>query len=182
MVTLSNIRFRFGERILFQNAGFLIRPLDKIGLVGPNGSGKTTVFRLIVGEEHPDEGTVAIEPGLTLGYFSQETGEMSGCSALEHVLAGSGRVYEVGRKLSALEHQMAESAHTPITDAEMDTLMDNYGELQLEFQHLGGYEMENRAQTILNGLGIGADQMELTRGVLQRRLENAHRPSVHSVA
>lgn len=161
MVTLSNIRFRFGERILFQNAGFLIRPQDKIGLVGPNGSGKTTVFRLIIGEEHPDEGTIAIEPGVTIGYFSQETGEMSGCSALDHVLAGAGHVYEVGQQLSALEHQMSESAHTPLTDTEMENLMNRYGELQLEFQHLGGYELENRAQTILSGLGIATDRWNL---------------------
>ena len=78
MINLSDIRVAYGDRILFSKSSFLIRPKDKIGLVGPNGSGKTTLFRLITGEEHPDDGTVNIDPGVVIGYFSQDTGEMAG--------------------------------------------------------------------------------------------------------
>ena len=116
-----------------------------MGLVGANGTGKTTVFRLIAGIEAPDEGTISLDPGTVVGYFSQETGEMAGRTALEEVLAGAGKVYAIGLKLAELEHRMADPEGEGLSDAEMD----QYGELQMEFQHLDGYELENRAETIL---------------------------------
>ncbi len=155
MINLSNVTVTFGKKTLFRNASFLIRPQDKIGLVGPNGAGKTTVFRLIMGEEAPSSGEVQIISGIVIGYFSQTVGEISGRSALEEVLAGAGRVHDVGRKLHELEHRMADP-EDGLTDAEMD----RYGKLQEEFLHLGGYEKETQAQTILNGLGIGPDRWD----------------------
>jgi ATP-binding cassette subfamily F protein 3 len=131
----------------------LVRPGDKIGLVGPNGSGKTTVFRLITGEEKPDDGQVQVNAGLVIGYFSQDVGEMSGRSALDEVLAGAGRVFEIGHKMHEIEQQMAD----PDFDCN-EKVMNRYGKLQEEFVHLNGYELETEAQTILNGLGIGPDR------------------------
>ena len=155
MVNLSNIKVTYGSRILFKNGGFLIRPGDKIGMVGPNGSGKTTVFRLITGEETPDEGTVTIDPGIVVGYFSQEVGEMTGHSVINEVLTGAGRVYDASLKMSEMEHLMADPAGMAAMDEDaMDLLMNEYGEIQIEFQTLGGYELESRAEAILDGLGI----------------------------
>ena len=155
MVNLSNIKVAYGSRILFKNAGFLIRPGDKIGLVGPNGSGKTTVFRLIEGQEKPDEGTVTIDPGIIVGYFSQDVGEMSGHSVLNEVLAGAGRVYDASIKMSEMEHLMSDPTAMAAMDEEtMNKLMNDYGEIQIEFQTLGGYELEDKAKAILDGLGI----------------------------
>lgn len=156
MVNLSNIKMAYGERVLFKNGTFLIRPNDKIGLVGPNGSGKTTIFRIISGEELPDEGTVSIDPGMKVGYFSQDVGEMSGHSVLTEVLAGGGPVFKIGENLTEMEHQMCE----PMDDAAMEKLMNNYGELQMEYQNLGGYTIENDAKTILSGLGIDSDRWD----------------------
>jgi ATP-binding cassette, subfamily F, member 3 len=153
MINLSNVTVAFGKRTLFQNASFLVRPGDKIGLVGPNGAGKTTVFRLITGEEHSDSGEVSIIPGTVIGYFSQSVGEMAGRSALEEVLAGAGRVHELGRELHELEHRMAEP------DGNFDdAAMARYGKVQEEFIQLDGYEVETRGQTILSGLGVGPDR------------------------
>ena len=138
MVNLSNIKVAYGSRILFNSAGFLIRPGDKIGMVGPNGSGKTTVFKLIDGEERPDEGSVTIDPGVVVGYFSQDVGEMSGHSVLSEVLAGAGRVYETSIKMSEMEHLMSDQeAMSAMNDNDMETFMNQYGELQSEFQNLG---------------------------------------------
>ncbi len=155
MINLSNVKIAYGKRTLFQNAGFLVRPGDKIGLVGPNGAGKTTVFRLITGEEKPDEGEVSVLPGIVVGYFSQTVGEMSGRPVIQEVLAGAGRVYKIGKELHELEHRMSDP-DGGLSDAEMT----RYGKLQEEFIHLDGYEKETHAQTILNGLGIGPDRWE----------------------
>jgi len=157
MVNLSNIRVAFGERIIFNKEDFLLRPGDKVGLVGPNGAGKTTLFKVICGMEKPDEGTVSTDPGTVIGYFSQEVGEMSGRSALEEVLAGAGRVYDLGREMTGLEHRMSDGDGPGLTDAEMD----GYGALQMEFQRRNGYDLENRAEAILTGLGIGKDRFHL---------------------
>ena len=157
MVNLSNIRVAYGERVIFNNGDFLLRPGDKVGLVGPNGAGKTTLFKVICGVEKPDEGTVSMDPGTVVGYFSQEVGEMSGRSALEEVLAGAGRIYELGREISVLEHRMSDADGPGLSDAEMS----RYGALQMEFQRGNGYDLENRAQAILTGLGIGKDRFHL---------------------
>jgi ATP-binding cassette, subfamily F, member 3 len=153
MINLSNIRIAYGSRLLFQNGNFQINNGEKIGLVGPNGAGKTTVFRIITDSEAPDEGTVTKDPGIVVGYFSQEIGGMSGHTALEEVLSGAGRVYAIGRELSKLEHIMADPNGAGLSDMEMN----RYGELQMEFQHLDGYELEIRAESILEGLGFGKD-------------------------
>ena len=154
MINLATVTMGYGDRILFRNADFLVRPGDKIGLVGPNGAGKTTVFRLIAGQEHPDAGEVLVDPGIVVGYFSQDVGEMSGRTALQEVLSGAGKVFGIGLELQALEHRMSDPALEPLSDSEMD----KYGHLQMEFQHLDGYDLENRAETILSGLGIGRER------------------------
>jgi ATP-binding cassette subfamily F protein 3 len=151
MVQFSQVRLAYGSRVLFSHSDLLIRPGDKIGLVGPNGAGKTSLFRLITGEETPDEGQVTVEPGVVVGYFRQDVGEMAGKSALEEVLTGAGRVHELAQELARLEHQMSEGTLD-------DPGMDRYGEVQTEFLHLDGYEKETQAQTILTGLGVGPDR------------------------
>jgi len=151
VIKLSGIRVAYGDRVILNNADFLIRPGDRIGLVGPNGAGKTTLFRVIAGEEKHDAGAIAVDPGTVIGYFSQNVGEMSGRSALDEVLSGAGTIFEIGEKLAELEHRMADPSAVPLSDAEMDA----YGELQGEFLHRDGYDLENRAKTVLTGLGIG---------------------------
>ncbi|AFG36449.1 ABC-F family ATP-binding cassette domain-containing protein [Spirochaeta africana] len=154
MIKLSKTRLSYGDRCLFANASMLVRSGDKIGLVGPNGAGKTSVFRLITGEETPDEGQVILEGSPVIGYFSQETGEMAGRSVIDEVLSGAGRLAEMGRQIAELEQRMSEGE--PLSEAEMD----RYGELQMEFAHRGGYDLENSAESILSGLGIGPDRWQ----------------------
>jgi len=154
VIKLTGIHVAYGDRVILRDADFLIRPNDRIGLVGPNGAGKTTLLRLIAGEEKPDGGAISIDPGTVIGYFSQNVGEMSGRSALQEVLAGAGSIYNIGLRLSELEHRMAGGEATPLTDCEMDL----YGELQTQFLNRDGYDLESRAETILTGLGIGPDR------------------------
>src|SRR6185312_1023147 len=78
MITLSKITKQQGSRVLYRNGSFQINPQDKIGLVGPKGAGKTTLFRIIVGEEGVEEGTVSKPDDVTIGYFSQNIEDMRG--------------------------------------------------------------------------------------------------------
>lgn len=157
MINLSKIKIAYGDQLLFSNADLQINDGDKIGLVGPNGSGKTTIFRIIAGIETPDEGTLSIDPGKVIGYFSQDVGEMSGRSALEEALSGAGRIFDLSLQMAELEHRMSDPEGEGLSDSEME----HYGEIQMEFMHREGYELELKAETILEGLGIGENRRAL---------------------
>lgn len=85
----------FGGRTILSGADMLVRNGDRIGLVGPNGAGKSTVFKIIAGIEIPDEGEMISDPGLSIGYFSQDTGEMRGSSVIETVMGGDKVTYDI---------------------------------------------------------------------------------------
>ncbi|GAB6082932.1 ABC-F family ATP-binding cassette domain-containing protein [Desulfuromonas carbonis] len=153
MIHLTNITRQHGARILFKNASFQITPGSRSGLVGPNGAGKTTVFRLITGEEPLDGGEISCSKKTVIGYFSQDVGEMAGRSALAEVMAASARTMELGEEIRAMEAQMCE----PLEEEALAALLEKYGDAQEEFEHRGGYDLENRAQAVLTGLGIGPD-------------------------
>ncbi len=157
MIHLTNLTKRQGQRVLYENASFLIREGDRIGLVGPNGAGKTTIFRLIVGEDHPDAGQITIQPHTVIGYFSQDVGEMRGCTALEQVISSSGKTAELGRFIANVEEQLATGTTNSLTPDAFNALMEQYGDAQMEFQQRDGYDLESRAQAVLTGLGIGSN-------------------------
>ena len=129
MIRLDNISKQNGHQILFIEASAALNRGEKIGLVGPNGAGKTTLFRMITGQEAPDEGQVAVDRGITIGYFSQDVGEMSGRSAVAEVMDGVGPVSELGAELKELEAAMAD----PDRADEMDDIVARYGEVQARF-------------------------------------------------
>src|SRR5437588_13131275 len=108
MIRLDNISKQIGHQILFIEASASIEKGEKVGLVGPNGAGKTTLFRMITGREQPDEGQLAVDRGVTIGYFSQDVGEMSGRSAVAEVMDGAGPVSAVAGELKQLETAMAD--------------------------------------------------------------------------
>ena len=157
MINISNATKRFGDRVLYSSASFLVRPGDKIGLVGPNGAGKSTIFKIIAGHDHLDDGTVTVDPGVLVGYFDQNVGEMVGRSALAECISGAGKVAEIGIQLAKMEERMGQLGEDPMSDDEMATFMERFGELQMEYQNRGGYDLESRAQAILTGLGMGPD-------------------------
>src|SRR5207302_4008690 len=123
---------------------------EKVGLVGPNGAGKSTLFRYLVREEQPDEGQVSTDRGITLGYFRQDVGEMSGQPVISEVMDGAGPVSKVASELKKLEHDLAD----PSKADQLDALVERFGEVQSRFDQLGGYALEGRAREILAGLGF----------------------------
>ncbi len=123
---------------------------ERVGLVGPNGAGKSTVFRMIVGEDQPDNGQVVLDRGVTVGYFSQDVGEMRGRSVVAETLAGAGEVSEVGAELAQLEEQLAD----PALADQLERLIERFGQVQARYDELGGYALEPRAREILAGLSF----------------------------
>jgi ATPase subunit of ABC transporter with duplicated ATPase domains len=162
MIRLDNISKQNGHQIVFIEASAALQKGEKVGLVGPNGSGKTTLFRMITGQELPDEGQVAVDRGVTIGYFSQDVGEMSGRSAVAEVMDGAGPVSVVSAELKELEDAMAD----PDRADDMDSIIARYGEVQARFEELGGYELEGRAREILAGLSFNQEMMEGDVGAL----------------
>jgi ATPase subunit of ABC transporter with duplicated ATPase domains len=156
MIRLDNISKQNGHHLLFIEASAALQRGEKVGLVGPNGSGKTTLFRMITAEEQPDEGQVAVDRGVSIGYFSQDVGEMSGRSAVAEVMDGAGPVAEVAAELKQLEHAMAD----PERADEMEDIIARYGEVQHRFEELDGYALEGRAREVLAGLSFSQEMMD----------------------
>jgi len=156
MIRIDNISKQNGHQILFIEASAALHKGEKIGLVGPNGAGKTTLFRMIAGTEQPDEGQVSVDRGLTIGYFSQDVGEMSGRSAVAEVMEGAGPVSAVAAELKELEAAMTD----PDRADEMDAILERYGEVQARFEELDGYALEARAREVLAGLGFSQEMMD----------------------
>jgi len=156
MIRLDNVSKQVGHQILFIEASAALQKGEKIGLVGPNGAGKSTLFRMISGEDQPDEGQVAADRGISIGYFSQDVGEMSGRSAVAEVMDGAGPVSVVAGELKLLEAAMAD----PEQEAEMEDIIARYGEVQARFEELDGYALEGRAREALAGLGFSQEMMD----------------------
>src|SRR5213082_3220059 len=156
MVSFSKVSKQYGRQVLFVDASFQLNAGEKVGLVGPNGSGKTTLFRMIVGEEVPDEGDVSVPKKLTVGYFRQDVEEMAGRSVLDEAILGSGRAGDLHHELEALNHAMAD----PARSGDLDHILARFGEVQEEYEHLGGYALEAQAREVLHGLGFEDDRID----------------------
>jgi ATPase subunit of ABC transporter with duplicated ATPase domains len=167
MIRLDNISKQNGHQILFIEASAALNKGEKVGLVGPNGAGKTTLFRMITGEEAPDEGQVAVDRGVSIGYFSQDVGEMSGRSAVSEVMDGVGQVSAVSAELKELEAAMSDpDLADPERADEMEAIVERYGEVQHRFQELDGYALESRAREVLSGLSFSQEMMDGDVGAL----------------
>ena len=125
MIRLDNIGKQNGKQILFIEASAALQRGEKVGLVGPNGAGKTTLFRMITGQEPPDEGQVAVDRGVTIGYFSQDVGDMAGRSAVHEVIDGVGPVSALAAEMAELEAAMGD----PDRAGEMEDIIARYGEV-----------------------------------------------------
>jgi ATPase subunit of ABC transporter with duplicated ATPase domains len=162
MIALSGITKQYGRQVLFVDASLQLNPGEKIGLVGPNGAGKTTIFRLITGEEHADDGDVSVPKKLSIGYFRQEIDAMAGRPVLDEAIAGSGRLGDLHHELIDLEHALSDPGRADDADA----LLARFGDVQSEYQTLGGYELEARAREVLHGLGFDDERIDGDVGAL----------------
>ena len=162
MIRLDSISKQHGHQLLFIDAAMALQKGEKVGLVGPNGAGKSTIFRMIAGTEQPDDGRVLVDAGMTIGYFSQDVGEMSGISAVAAVMDGAGPLSTLAAEMTALEAAM----NNPDQADQMEDLVTRYGEVQGRFQELGGYALEDRAREVLAGLSFSEERMDGDVGLL----------------
>ncbi len=156
MIRLDSISKQNGKRLIFVEASAALQRGEKIGLVGPNGAGKTTLLRMITGQEEPDEGQILVDRGVSIGFFSQDVGEMAGRSAVAEVMDGAGAVSDVAAELAALESAMAD----PEQADRLDAVIERFGEVQARFEELGGYALDSKAREVLAGLGFSQAMME----------------------
>ncbi len=156
MIRLESIGKQNGKQIVFIEASAALNKGERVGLVGPNGAGKTTLFRMITGEEAPDEGQVSVDRGTTIGYFSQDVGDMSGRSVVTEVMDGVGPVAALMAEMRELEAAMGD----PDRADEIDAIIERYGEVQAKFEELDGYALDSRAREVLSGLGFSDEMMD----------------------
>lgn len=155
MVSFNAVTKQQGSKILYSNGSFQLNPGEKVGLVGPNGAGKTTVFRLIMGEESVDAGSISRPDKIRVGYFSQNIEEMKGRTVLQEVLS-AGNLDSITEQIKILEEKLQDPN---LTEDDMISTVEKYGELQSEFESIGGYDLESRAKEILGGLGFSNEDM-----------------------
>ena len=171
MIQLSSAGKHFGAKTLFEGLNWVVDPRDRVGLVGANGTGKSTLLKVLAGIETLDEGSLSLGKGITTGYLPQDGLSLSGRTVMEECLSVFGGLLDMEKEMEALTHHMAELD----PEAKNTTVTDRYHRIETEFQARDGYSLEAQAGEVLNGLGFSReDAGSPHRGVL-RRLADAHR-------
>ncbi|MFM7015252.1 MAG: ABC-F family ATP-binding cassette domain-containing protein [Bacteroidota bacterium] len=147
MLVLQNILFEFGSRVLYSDLNWHIKPNEKIGLIGANGTGKSTLLRVISGEYSPSSGNISKRNDLVLGFLNQDLlSYLSEKSILDVAMEAFERAnelhLEIEKCLKELEHDYS------------DTLLDRLHKAQVEYDNLDGYSLQHKAESILEGLGF----------------------------
>jgi ATP-binding cassette, subfamily F, member 3 len=165
---LSDIHKSYASRDVLRGASFQINPGEHVGLVGRNGAGKTTIFRLVANDESADSGEVVRARGLKLGLLAQHVHFEKGSTVHESALAAFGRLQKIEHEMHDLEHRMADASD------DLEKVLARYSDLQHEYEREGGFEYSARAEAILQGLGFDRDswamETEKLSGGQQNRL------------
>jgi len=154
MIQLSAAGKRYGHKLLFENADWLITPEARIGLVGANGTGKTTVMKILAGLESLDYGSISRAKGTSAGYLPQDGLTLSGRSIFAECMSVFDDLHAMEKEMESLTHSMAELDHT---GAEYNDVAERYYKLQHEFQVRGGYALDAEVGKVLTGLGFHRD-------------------------
>jgi ATP-binding cassette subfamily F protein 3 len=159
LVTIAGVSKSHAAQHLFSDVGLQISAGRRLAIVGPNGTGKTTLLELITGDQEPDTGTITRARDTVIGYLRQEIAQTRGRSVLAEVLAGAGEVSGIGRRMKHIEQELTDADD----EEELNELMDEYGRLQHRFEAMGGYGLEAEARRILAGLGFA--DADMTRDI-----------------
>src|SRR5215469_4556153 len=151
MIQLSSAGKRYGHKLLFEGADLLITSRDRVGLVGANGTGKTTLLRILAGQETLEYGNVSVAKGISAGYLPQDGLSLSGRTVFAECMSVFARLQAMERELEQLTSSMAELDHT---SPEYEQVADRYHRVEYEFRTHDGYAIEAQVGTVLSGLGF----------------------------
>src|SRR5271165_5680394 len=157
MIQLSGAGKRFGHKLLFENTDWLITPRDRIGLVGANGTGKSTLMKILAGLDTLDYGSLIVAKGTTAGYLPQDGLSLSGRSVFAECMAVFTELHAMERELETLTHRISELDHT---GAEYAEVANRYHSLEHEFRTRDGYSIEAEVGRVLMGLGFRKEDWE----------------------
>ena len=163
---LTDVHKSYGAQDVLRGVSFQINPAEHVGLVGRNGAGKTTIFRLVTGEETADQGEVARARALKLGLLAQHVHFKAGSTVHESALSAFGRLQQIEHEMHELEHRMADAGD------DLEKVLERYSDLQHEFEREGGFEYSAKAETILQGLGFDRDSWQLETDKLSGGQQN----------
>ena len=153
MISITNLSYYLGDRALYENASLHIKPKDKIGLIGLNGTGKSTLLHLIVGNYQPDSGHISKSGDCTIGFLNQDLlSYQSDESILSVAMQAFERENELQRQMDAIIHEMEVNYQ--------DKLVDRLSRVQEEFEALDGYTIQSKAEEILEGLGFSTNDLQ----------------------
>src|SRR4051794_2019729 len=155
MIQLSAAGKRFGPKVLFENLDWLITPRERVGLVGANGTGKSTLLKVLAGMESLDYGSMTQMKGITAGYLPQDGLALSGRSVFDECMSVFDALHAMEREMEALTARMSEVDHA---SAEYRQIADRFHRLQGEFASRDGYALEAKVGAVLGGLGFGKDE------------------------
>jgi ATP-binding cassette subfamily F protein 3 len=162
LISLSRIRKSFGSRTVFQDVSFQLNAAEKVGLVGRNGTGKTTLMRMITGDLEPDDGHVARVPQARMGFMEQMTRVEPERTVFESAVSAFAHIEALGQQIEDLEGEIeAKSQHSDI-----NALLDRYGQLQTRWEMEGGYSYETKTKSVLFGLGFQEKDLEKNASLL----------------
>jgi len=150
MLNISHLSKSYNARYLFSDVSFNVALKDRIGIIGQNGTGKTTLFEIISGSLSPDSGSVSVRSGTSIGYLRQDIKPTSDRRLLDEMVGSATRVNHLAHKIELLHDELADAKD----ETDTASLLRDLGELQSEFESAGGYDAEHDARVILSGLGF----------------------------
>src|SRR6266704_4559367 len=151
MIQLNSAGKRYGNKLLFEGADLLITPKDRVGLVGANGTGKSTLLKILAGSETLDYGNVNMAKGISAGYLPQDGLTLSGQTVFAECMSVFSRLRNMERELEQLTSSMADLDHT---SPEYERVAERYHQIEHEFRVHDGYAIEAQVGTVLAGLGF----------------------------
>jgi len=156
MISFHNVSKSFAKQDILSDCSFQVNAGERVGIIGANGSGKSTVFKLLLGLEHSDQGQISRPKNLRLGYLPQDVLHFHGKTVLDQVMEVAEEVQTIEAKLSLLTDQLEQ----PLPETELTAAAQRQSRLLEEYHRLGGYDLEARARKMLAGLGFTEKDME----------------------
>ena len=157
MIQLTEAGKRFGPKTLFQDLNWLITPKERVGIVGGNGTGKSTLLKALAGIEGLDYGTISVMKGIRAGYLPQDGITLTGRTVFNECLSVFDEIRALEAEQKTLEQRMGETDHD---SPEYQKIVERYHHVQAEFTSRDGYNIESRVGSVLAGLGFSREDWQ----------------------